>query len=104
MNKETIFSFIKILVLLTLIITLISAFFYARKGMITRKGLIFTYTSFLLFTLSAWGAGVIYKPTLAFSSGICLFGFIVIFSIFWAIKYYNLSFFEKRLRGNKNEE
>jgi uncharacterized membrane protein len=78
-------------------ITLISAFFFNRKGLGTRKTIIITFLCFLLFAISAWLTGVLYNPSAAFTAVPCLGGFIIVVGLFWAIKYFSLPYIEKRV-------
>jgi hypothetical protein len=79
------------------LITLISVFFFTRKGFVTRKTLMITFLCFLLFTISAWLTGVLYKPSAALTGGLCLGGFIIVFGLFWAVKYFSLPYVEKKI-------
>lgn len=97
MIREYLLFSLKILTTILILITLISVFFFTRNGIITRKGIIVSYVCFLLSTLSAWTLGLLYKPSLALTSVLCLGGFVVVFSLFWALKYYSLPFIEKKI-------
>jgi hypothetical protein len=98
MNKEILLFVLKAFTIISLVITLVSVFFFTRGGRITQKGILVTYICFLFFAISIWGLGAFYKPSLAVSAGLCLGSFLSIFSVFWAIKYYSLPSIERKTK------
>ena len=104
MMREYLIYSLEVVTFILGVTTLISCFFFTRKGFVTRKTLKLTFACFLLFTISAWLTGVLYDPSKALTGGLCLGGFTIVFGLIWAVKYFSLPYVEKIIDKTFNKK
>jgi uncharacterized membrane-anchored protein len=108
MARDYLFHGFEILTILLGILALLSFFFYTSKGFVTRKTLVISIVCIVLFMMSLWMTVTIGNPSISLPVLVCLAGVLVIAGIDFAIKYFTLPSFQRRInkrlqRNNKDK-
>jgi len=93
--KEYIIAGLKFLVVVMSLLSVVSAFFYNSRGLVSRKTLVISYLFFILFAICLWLLISIIEPSLTIQSMIFLGACLIIVSVIYGIKYLSLPFFKK---------
>ncbi len=72
------------------VVTLVSAFAFTSKGLVSRKTIILTFACFVIFMVSSWITAILTDPSVAVPGLICMSGIITLIGITFAIKYHYL--------------